>query len=151
MKSHLYFQGSIQPILQSQTVCFSMSNIINSYYHSTESSPTHSPADVELNNGDLGFEELNTNSPPKKKNLRIAIRNSRMRGLQYTRADGVVIPARSVKPPCSCSKYKCYEKYSEEIRQKLLKNLLKLTTSGQNQFISNHFSIRTTARPKVKI
>ncbi|XP_062712986.1 uncharacterized protein LOC115261639 [Aedes albopictus] len=113
-----------------------------------ESSPTHSPADVELNNGDLGFEELNTNSPPKKKNLRIVIRNSRMRGLQYTRADGVVIPARSVKPPCSCSKYKCYEKYSEEIRQKLLKNLLKLTTSGQNQFISNHFSIRTTARPK---
>lgn len=107
--------------------------------------------DVDLQNGDLGFEELNTNSPPKKQNYRKAIKNSRMKGLEYTRIDGSIIPARSVKPPCSCTKYKCHEKYSEEIRQKLLSNLLKLTTSGQNQFLSNHISIRTTARPKVKI
>ncbi|XP_062555461.1 uncharacterized protein LOC134220417 [Armigeres subalbatus] len=104
---------------------------------------------ADLKYGDLGFEEINTdNRRPNKYNHRKAVQEARMKGLEYKRSDGVVIPARSVKPPCSCTKYKCHEKYGEEIRQKLMHNLLKLTSSGQNQFLSNHMTIRNTVRPK---
>ncbi|XP_058821270.1 uncharacterized protein LOC131683363 [Topomyia yanbarensis] len=110
---------------------------------------SHHATETALQNVDLGFDEINTrNSPTKYRNYRKAIQNSRMKGLEYTRTDGVLIPARSVKAACSCTKYKCHEKYSTAMREKLLINLLKLTTSGQNQFLSNHISIRTTARPK---
>lgn len=75
-------------------------------------------------------------------------KNRKERGLKYVRKDGTVVPARQVKPPCGC-RMKCYEKYSEPIRQKLLTNLLRLKSDSQNQFLANHITVQYTSRPQV--
>lgn len=72
------------------------------------------------------------------------------KGLEYTRLNGTTAPARTIKPSCEC-KLNCRRKYPDTIRAQLLRNLLKLKTSGQNQFIANHISVKKTARPKVII
>lgn len=74
-----------------------------------------------------------------------------MRGERYVRADGTVVSSRNIKPACNCVKRKCYEKYSNHTRSQLLHNLLQLSTSGQNQFLSNHMALKTTSRPTVRI
>ncbi|XP_062565031.1 uncharacterized protein LOC134227504 [Armigeres subalbatus] len=104
------------------------------------------------NRGDLGFEEIDTSCVPSKKpraNQRKILQNARMRGLEYRQPNGVIVPARSIKQPCTCTKLGCHKKYEDSTRKKLLENLLKLSISLQNQFLGNHIAIRATARPKV--
>ncbi|XP_055523150.1 uncharacterized protein LOC129717309, partial [Wyeomyia smithii] len=60
---------------------------------------------------------------------------------------GTVVPAREVKPPCNC-RMKCSEKYTAEIRRKLLQNLLRLNFQSQTQFLANHIEVKYTARPQ---
>ncbi|XP_062549745.1 uncharacterized protein LOC134214372 isoform X2 [Armigeres subalbatus] len=89
---------------------------------------------------------------PKRSKLHLQKKNKKLKekGLPYKRNDGTTIPARFVKPPCCC-RMRCFEKFSEPIRNKLLHGLLALTQSGQNQFLSSHISIINTIRPKVLI
>ncbi|XP_062702150.1 uncharacterized protein LOC115263741 isoform X2 [Aedes albopictus] len=70
------------------------------------------------------------------------------KGLQYTRSDGIVIPARKIRPACSCRR-RCFNKYPDHVRSKLLRNFLNLKLSGQNQFLANHMEVSKTARRKV--
>lgn len=84
----------------------------------------------------------------KKVSLRVRNKQLKLKGMSYTRPDGTVVPARSVKKGCEC-KMKCSEKYSDNVRQQLLRNLLALKMSGQNQFIANHMIITKTVHPKV--
>lgn len=72
------------------------------------------------------------------------------KGLQYTRSDGIVIPARKIRPACSCRR-RCFNKYPDHVRSKLLRNFLNLKLSGQNQFLANHMEVSKTARRKVII
>lgn len=83
-----------------------------------------------------------------KQKLKRQNKRNKEKGLQYTRNDGTVVSARSIKSACSCRRY-CGKKYPDMIRAQLLSNLLQLKMSGQNQFLANHISVINTARPKV--
>lgn len=83
-----------------------------------------------------------------KTRLRNLNKCQKEKGLEYTRQDGRIVPARMIKPSCKC-KLNCGRKYPDTIRAQLLRNLLKLKTSGQNQFIASHMSVKKTDRPKV--
>ncbi|XP_062546898.1 uncharacterized protein LOC134212769 [Armigeres subalbatus] len=87
-------------------------------------------------------------SKEKKMSLRTRNKYLRLKGMSYTRANGTVVPARSVKKGCDC-RLKCSSRYSDAAREQLLRNLLALKRSGQNQFIANHMVVTKTARPKV--
>ncbi|XP_062553724.1 uncharacterized protein LOC134219030 [Armigeres subalbatus] len=83
-----------------------------------------------------------------KVQMREKNKRNKEKGLQYTRSDGTVMPARSIKPSCKC-KRNCGQKYPDHTRKQILSNLLKLKMSGQNQFLASHISVTKTARPKV--
>ncbi|XP_055523040.1 uncharacterized protein LOC129717212 [Wyeomyia smithii] len=101
--------------------------------------------------GDFGFQEMIEPEAAriKEKCRRIINHTAKTKGQSYIRDNGTVVPVRAVKPACNCTKLKCKEKYSEDVRRQLLQNMLELTASGQNQFLSNHMALRTTARPTV--
>ncbi|XP_055627676.1 uncharacterized protein LOC129769426 isoform X3 [Toxorhynchites rutilus septentrionalis] len=82
--------------------------------------------------------------------MRAENQSRKVRGRQHETGKGIIVPARRVKRPCHC-RMRCYEKFSEPVRKQLLSNLLKLTSSGQHQFISSHMTIIRTVRPKVLI
>ncbi|XP_058831239.1 uncharacterized protein LOC131689897 isoform X2 [Topomyia yanbarensis] len=67
------------------------------------------------------------------------------RGYSYTRPNGVEVPARQLKPACTCQML-CYKKFSTESRQRILDKLLKLSSSCQNRFLASHFKIIATKR-----
>lgn len=103
--------------------------------------------------GDLGFRDMVEPEAVRSKGIsrRKINQIAKTKGHSYVRADGTVVPARTVKPACCCTKLKCKEKYTYEVRCQLLKNMLELSASGQNQFLSNHMALRTTARPTVML
>lgn len=80
--------------------------------------------------------------------LRIMNKDRKEKGMEYTRKDGTVVPARRLRPACNC-RMKCNEKYNDDTRQLLLQNLLRLKLSGQNQFLACHMSVTETKRYKV--
>ncbi|XP_065079453.1 uncharacterized protein LOC135702361 [Ochlerotatus camptorhynchus] len=89
------------------------------------------------------FEKELHEAKVKKVSLRKVNKLLRQKGMAYTRPDGTVVPARSVKKGCDC-KMKCAEKYPDTVRKQLLQNILDLNLSGQNQFIANHMIITKT-------
>lgn len=99
---------------------------------------------------DLALEELQNNKL-NKKNTTPGISNKlyKEKGLAYTRPNGVKVAARKCGAPCSCLKLNCSFKYKEEVRMKLLRNFLNLSSSAQNQFLANHVSISFVAESKV--
>ncbi|XP_055543421.1 uncharacterized protein LOC129728968 [Wyeomyia smithii] len=94
---------------------------------------------------DPGFEELKkenvVNRPKSSYRKRMENKIQKEKGLQYNRYNGITVPARSLKKACSCSKLRCGDQYPEDIRQKILKNFLMLSISGQNQFLSSHMAV----------
>ncbi|XP_053694607.1 uncharacterized protein LOC128742300 [Sabethes cyaneus] len=76
------------------------------------------------------------------------IQHARLRGLEHWQTNGVLVPPRSVKPPCGCSRRKCFRKYDDSVRKKMLESLLKLTSSGQKRFLSSHMVIRAAGKGK---
>ncbi|XP_055545589.1 uncharacterized protein LOC129730338 [Wyeomyia smithii] len=81
-------------------------------------------------------------------NPKVTNRDRKGKGMEYTRKDGTVVPERRIRPACRC-RLKCSEKYNVETRNLLLKHLLRLKLSGQNQFLANHITVTETKRPKI--
>ncbi|XP_062542476.1 uncharacterized protein LOC134210447 [Armigeres subalbatus] len=100
---------------------------------------------------DMGFQEISQEEVPKQSNACCNKVNQlrKVKGLSYRRSNGSTVPARNIKAPCKCAILQCYAKYSKDLRNSLLSNLLKLSKSGQNQFISNHISSTPVASSTV--
>nr|XP_029719424.1 uncharacterized protein LOC115261675 [Aedes albopictus] len=107
---------------------------------------------------DLGFKELNDSNIVKKRKCTASyntVKNKvlKVKGEEYTRFNGKKVPARArrVKPACFCAKRQCHTKVTQEIREKVLKNFLMLTSSAQNQFLSNHMTISPVKYHRVRV
>ncbi|XP_065090549.1 uncharacterized protein LOC135711607 [Ochlerotatus camptorhynchus] len=107
-------------------------------------------SDHESGASSAGEDEVDEEPLDNKSKMRKRNRILKEKGSSYKRMDGTVVQARRVQPPCGC-KMRCYDKFSESVRQNLLLKLLTLTQSGQNQFLSNHIVVINTVRPKVLI
>jgi len=68
------------------------------------------------------------------KNVR---KTSKMQGKSYITTKGKLVPAKTLKPPCSC-KRKCFEKIDTDQMFVIFDNFYKLESEGQSQFISNN-------------
>ncbi|XP_058814112.1 uncharacterized protein LOC131678007 [Topomyia yanbarensis] len=111
---------------------------------SVTTSPFHSFDDNQGDNSDK--DQLIS----RKKRPAWVIRKERKeRGFKYQRTNGTFAPARSIKKACQCSRLECYSKYNDTLRGNILKNLLKLSSSGQNQFICSHVIVKPIARTRV--
>lgn len=97
---------------------------------------------------DVGAQTDDEEPQESKSKMRKRNRIRKEKGFTYKRMDGTVVPARRVKPPCEC-RMRCYDKFPESVRQNLLSQLLALSQSGQNQFLSSHITVMNTVRPKV--
>ncbi|XP_058456620.1 uncharacterized protein LOC131434017 [Malaya genurostris] len=86
---------------------------------------------------------------PKDDNL--TRKELRERGMEYTNCSGRKVPARTTKESCRCARLNCSSKYTKEIREKLLYNLLRLKSSGQNQFLSSHIHVKYAATHRVGV
>lgn len=71
------------------------------------------------------------------------------RGLSYIRINGLEEPARQIKEACMCRK-RCYMKFMDDVRSKLLNNLLGLSALGQRKFFSSHITTVAIQRPRFK-
>lgn len=71
------------------------------------------------------------------------------RGLKYIRHNGTQQPARQIKEACTCRKL-CYMKFMDDVRRKLLANLLGLSANGQFIFLSSHIERVAVQRPRFK-
>ncbi|XP_062554040.1 uncharacterized protein LOC134219336 [Armigeres subalbatus] len=102
---------------------------------------------------EMGFAQLERDAAndETRANVMKKLTSKKMKekGLEYIRTNGITVPARKVQQTCNCMKRKCHEKFSDELREKLLKNLLLLTLSGQNQFLSNHVTVTYVHRHRV--
>ncbi|XP_039436411.1 uncharacterized protein LOC120418177 [Culex pipiens pallens] len=107
----------------------------------------HSAAPTTALNVPAGdFRDLNIDAIQKKqKKKTTSNRDLRAKGLPYLRRNGTMAPARRLKTPCECKKLKCHETFSDEMRALFFKTFLKLTSSAQNQFLSNHVLIKLVA------
>lgn len=81
------------------------------------------------------------------KSIRVVRKYCQERGLPYLRHNGHQQPARSVKDACTCRKL-CYAKFSDDLRAKLLNNLLELSADGQNTFLICHIESIPAHCPK---
>ncbi|KAL9701092.1 hypothetical protein quinque_004533 [Culex quinquefasciatus] len=98
--------------------------------------------------GDLGFDDTAPECVKQKQpNLRAINHNARVQGKEYRKADGTVVPARSIKP--ACKHLKCNEQFDQPAREMILKRFLELTLSGQNQLLSSYMDIDVTRHPQV--
>ncbi|XP_065074319.1 uncharacterized protein LOC135698317 isoform X2 [Ochlerotatus camptorhynchus] len=71
------------------------------------------------------------------------------RGLSFIRQNGIEQPARQIKEACICRRL-CYMKFLDDIRSKLLSNLLGLSAEGQIMFLSSHITTVAVRRPSFK-
>ncbi|XP_039432580.1 uncharacterized protein LOC120415188 [Culex pipiens pallens] len=112
-----------------------------------DAATAHSAAPTTTLNVPAGdFKDLNIDAIQKKqKKKTTSNRDLRAKGLPYLRRNGTMAPARQLKTPCECKKLKCHETFSDEMRALFFKTFLKLTSSAQNQFLSNHVLIKLVA------
>jgi len=68
------------------------------------------------------------------KNIR---KTSKMQDKSYITKKGKLVPAKTLKPFCSC-KRKCFKKIHKDQMFVIFDNFYKLESEGQNQFISNN-------------
>ncbi|XP_053685829.1 uncharacterized protein LOC128735366 [Sabethes cyaneus] len=126
---------------------------IYEYFEKYKNNISDNDSDADAETEETNETEPKSGEPqPKKRKLNLRMQNKilKIKGLPYTKVDGNTVPARQVQPPCSC-KMRCYDKFSEPVRKRLLASLLDLTQSGQNQFLSSHIAVIKTVRPKVLI
>lgn len=123
-------------MLHTSALVFSFKLFDFSNYHFTDD-------DID---DDLALEEFQNNKVLKK-SVPLAVMNRlyKQRGMAYTRSNGVKVPARRCRDPCRCSKLQCGNNYNDEVRLKLMRNFLKLSSSSQNQFLANHVSVSFVA------
>ncbi|KAL1373580.1 hypothetical protein pipiens_018584 [Culex pipiens pipiens] len=88
----------------------------------------------------------NVNGP--RKYTRKLVRSARERGTGYVRQNGTVVSGRTLKAPCSCPK-SCGEKFSEEVRAEMLRNLLQMKSESQHQFLACHVAVVKPKRSQV--
>ncbi|XP_058836092.1 uncharacterized protein LOC131693570 [Topomyia yanbarensis] len=127
---------------------FSLFEYFQSYHHETLINETDSTDISDEEELGLGFKEFEAPSS-KKRDSNSKNKDLKERGLEYTRSNGKKAPARSIKAPCECSKMACHLKYNADMREKMLKSLLQLKSSGQNQFLSSHIDIKYAAKHRV--
>ncbi|XP_058442947.1 uncharacterized protein LOC131438653 isoform X2 [Malaya genurostris] len=98
---------------------------------------------IESSSSETG-DAVSKNQKDQKKKSQTWIVRKRLKecGKPYKRSDGTVVSARCIKANCNCFRLKCFEQYTDKIRTSILKQFLKLRTSGQNQFISNHVLVK---------
>lgn len=100
--------------------------------YATDSGSSYTP-DVEENSSDeLEDGDVTGNLKRSRKRKRNEFnwlgnkrKVARANGTEYVTKKGVVVSAKSLKPPCSCRR-KCFEKFSEEERLYLFQDFYKL-------------------------
>ncbi|XP_062710640.1 uncharacterized protein LOC134284011 [Aedes albopictus] len=100
---------------------------------------------------EMGFADLDREDDEVPTNVSKKLSNKlrKEKGLSYVRKNGTEVAARKLRKACTCMKRKCYEKFNDALREKLLRNLLELKSSGQNQFLSQHVAVTFVERHRV--
>lgn len=102
---------------------------------------------------EMGFADLDREDDEVPTNVSKKLSNKlrKEKGLSYVRKNGTEVAARKLRKACTCMKRKCYEKFNDALREKLLRNLLELKSSGQNQFLSQHVAVTFVERHRVSM
>ncbi|XP_029719338.1 uncharacterized protein LOC115261580 [Aedes albopictus] len=102
---------------------------------------------------EMGFADLDReyDEVPINVSKKLSNKLRKEKGLSYVRKNGTEVAARKLRKACTCMKRKCYEKFNAALREKLLRNLLELKSSGQNQFLSQHVAVTFVERHRVSM
>ncbi|XP_058461334.1 uncharacterized protein LOC131436562 isoform X2 [Malaya genurostris] len=115
-------------------------------YEIEDTEVTYSISDIKLDLEHLQGYEINECHSNEERILNKSVQHWReTRGYSFIRANGLEVPARHLKPACSC-RLLCFEKFPTKSRQKILDELLKLSASNQNRFLASHFQLKISNR-----